>query len=224
MISNIIKLLTFRLKREGFLNMDRKYLLTGIFFTWIVGMGRYWDDTEAHLMQHLGMGSVVYIFLLSLLIYLVVWPLKPKNWTYTNVLTFISLTSIPAILYALPVERWFSLEVAISMNTWFLIVVALWRVLLLFYFLKVFAQLGGWSVTIVALLPICFIIVLLTVLNLERAVFDIMGGYRDQTPDDGAYQVLVSLTMISVILFIPLLLSYVVLIQTRRLARKQNNE
>jgi hypothetical protein len=38
------------------------------------------------------------------------------------------------------------------------------------------------------------------------AVFDIMGGYRDQTASDGAYSVLVGLTIISFVLFIPLLL------------------
>ncbi|HWN11147.1 MAG TPA: hypothetical protein VNO50_18050 [Pyrinomonadaceae bacterium] len=74
-----IRLLTFRLTREEFLHFNYRHLAFGIACTWLVGIGRWWDDPGAHLLQHLGIGSIVYIFLLALLLWLIVWPLKPQN-------------------------------------------------------------------------------------------------------------------------------------------------
>jgi len=215
-IAFLFKFFTLRLNYEAYLSLGKKHFLIGVLATWVVGMGRYWDDTEAEILQHLGLGSVIYIFVLAYLIYIVVYPLKSEGWTYYRVVTFISLTSFPALLYAIPVERWVPLETAISINAWFLMVVALWRVVLLFHFLLRFAKLSFATVFTVALLPITLIIVVLTMLNLEKAVFDIMSGVQDRTPDDGAYGVLVSLTGISLVLFLPLLLSYVLIIIARR--------
>ena len=208
----VIRLLTFRITREELLLFNYKHLAFGIACTWIVGIGRWWDDPGANLLQHLGIGSVVYIFLLSLLLWLVIWPLKPQNWSYRHVLTFVSLTSPPAILYAIPVERFTSLETARSLNVWFLAIVAAWRVALLFFYLRRHARLSAFSIAVAALLPITFIVVTLTVLNLERAVFDVMGGLREGgTANDSAYGVLVALTILSTILFIPLLVCYIFL-------------
>lgn len=53
------------------------------------------------------------------------------------------------------------------------------------------------------------IITTLTVLNLERAVFDIMGGLRETgTANDSAYAVLFLLTFLSTILVIPIFIVY----------------
>jgi hypothetical protein len=211
-LSVVIRLLTFRITREELLLFNYKHLAFGIACTWIVGIGRWWDDPGANLLQHLGIGSVVYVFLLSLLLGLVIWPLKPQNWSYRHVLTFVSLTSPPAILYAIPVERFTSLETARSLNVWFLAIVAAWRVALLFFYLSRHARLSAFSIAVAALLPITFIVVTLTVLNLERAVFDVMGGLREGgTANDSAYGVLVALTILSTILFIPLLVCYILL-------------
>ncbi len=188
-------------------------------------MGRYWDDPKAKLVQHLGLGSLIYIFILSMFVWVVIWPLRPKEWSYSKVLTFVSLTSLPAILYAIPVERFLSLQIARSVNAWFLAVVASWRVALLIVFLKRYAQLGGFQIIVSTLLPLTLIVTTLTILNLERAVFDIMGGLREGggTANDQAYAVLFTLTYFSVILFVPLLLCYLGLIlngvQERRAAR-----
>ena len=213
----VVRLLTFRATREDFLQLGSKHLAFGIACTWVVGVGRWWDDPGANPLQHSGVGSVVYIFLLSLLLWLVVWPLRPRNWSYRRVLTFVSLTSPPAILYAIPVERFTSLEAARSLNVWFLAVVAAWRVGLLFFYLRRHARLPAFSIVVAALLPVTFIIVALTTLNLERAVFDVMGGLRDPgTANDGAYAVLFTLSLLSTLLFIPLLISYVFLIAWSR--------
>lgn len=215
-IKTILRLLTFRLTQWEMLRFDRRHLIVGVIGTWIVGMGRYWDDPGAKLAQHLGLGSVIYIFVLAALIWVVVKPYKVENWSYFTVLTFVSLTSFPAIFYAIPVERFFSLEEANEINVWFLGLVALWRLSLLFFFLKRFTRLSFGNIFSIALLPMCATIATLTALNLHRVVFNIMGGVRNQSPHHGAYQVLVTLTVMSILFTGPLLIAYVVGIFLRR--------
>lgn len=106
-------------------------------------MGRYWDDPGAGILQHLGAGSVVYVFCLSFVLWVVVYPLRPKNWSYFHILTFISLVSPPAMLYAIPVEQFMSLAKASELNMWFLLMVATWRVALLLFFLARFAAMSA---------------------------------------------------------------------------------
>ncbi len=60
--SVVIKLLTFKLSREEMLKFNKTNFIVGLFGTWVVGIGRYWDDSGASLLQHLGLGSV-FIFL-----------------------------------------------------------------------------------------------------------------------------------------------------------------
>src|SRR5215471_19840263 len=212
-ISTATRLLTFRLTQEEFSELRTGHLLFGLICTWIVGIGRWWDDPRANLLQHLGAGSLIYIFVLALLLWLVIWPLRPKSWSYVHVLTFISLTSPPAILYAIPVEKLTSLEKARELNVWFLAIVASWRVALLFFYLSRHAKLAASSIIVAALLPITLIVVTLTILNLERAVFNVMGGLRESgTANDSAYGVLFLLANLSMLLFIPLLVCYVTLI------------
>jgi hypothetical protein len=147
-----------------------------------------------------------------LLLWLVIRPLRPQGCSYRHVLTFVSLTSPPAILYAIPVERFTGLATARTLNVWFLAVVAAWRVALLFFYLSRHARLGAFPIAVAALLPITFIVVTLTVLNLERAVFDVMGGLRDGgTANDSAYGILFALTVFSMILFVPLVVCYIFL-------------
>lgn len=216
LIQPIIRLLTFRLTRDEMLALDTRHLMAGIIGTWIVGMGRYWDDPGASLLQHLGLGSVIYIFVLSAFIWLILLPLKIESWTYKTVLTFIALTSFPAIFYAIPVERFCSMTTANRINVWFLAIVALWRLCLLFFFLSRFTKLSAGYIITVTLMPMCLIIATLTALNLHRVVFNIMGGVRNPTPHDSAYHILVLLTVVSTFLSIPLLLAYVVGIYRRR--------
>jgi hypothetical protein len=208
-----IRLLTFRSTREELLSFGSKHLAFGLLCTWLVGMGRYWDNPRVSILQHLGVGSVIYIFALALLIFLIVWPLRPKDWSYFRVLTFISLVSPPALLYAIPVERVFNLDVANSINVWFLALVAAWRVALLVFYLRRSGALDWISVVTAALLPLTLIVVTLLFLNLEKVVFDIMGGVnREQrSGNDAAYEVLTLLTLLSVLIFVPTIICYVVL-------------
>lgn len=221
--NTIIKLLFFRIKREEILAFSKKHFIAGLIGTWIVGIGRYWDDPGASLLQHLGLGSVIYIFVLAFFIWLIVKPYLIQDWNYFTVLTFISLTSFPAIFYAIPVERFVTMDTANLLNVWFLAIVAAWRLCLLYYFIKHFTKLSVFDILTITLLPICLIITALTMLNLHRVVFNIMGGIRNQTPHDEAYVVLIFLTMASSILVIPLLFSYGIGIYNRRQKAKIEN-
>ncbi len=217
----IIRLLTFRLTRGEMLQLNSWHFIAGLIGTWIVGMGRYWDDKDASLIQHSGLGSVIYIFILAGFIWLILKPFLVDNWTYFIVLTFIALTSFPAIFYAIPVERVFPIQTANTINVWFLAIVAAWRLGLLYYFLKHFTRLSAGNILTVTLMPICLIISVLTMLNLHRVVFNIMGGMREPTPHDSSYFVLMVLTGISAILTIPLLIAYAAGIYFRHQAKKK---
>ena len=215
------KLLTFKLTRAEMLNFNKHHFILGLIGTWMVGMGRYWDDTGANWMQHLGLGSVIYIFVLALFIWLILLPFKIKNWNYFIVVTFISLTSFPAIFYAIPVERFLSIETSNTINVWFLAIVAAWRLTLLYYFLKHFTKLSRGNIITVTLMPICVIISVLTMLNLHKVVFNVMGGMREPTQHDSSYFVLMLLTGLSLILSIPLLIFYGMAIYKRRKLLKE---
>jgi hypothetical protein len=220
----VFKLLTFRLTREEMLQFTPNHFWIGLLGTWIVGMGRYWDDDRARILQHLGLGSVIYIFVLSLFVWLIAKPFLIEKWTYRTVLTFISLTSFPAILYAIPVEKFFDIQTANEINVWFLAAVAVWRLSLLFYFFKKYTLLSKGDVATLTFMPICIIIAVLTQLNLHQVVFNIMGGNRGQTtPHDSAYFVLILLTVVSAILTPFLLISYGVGIYFRRAALRAKN-
>lgn len=216
LFSIITRILFFRFTKDDIQSFTKKHFLIGLAGTWLAGIGRYWDHPSADTLQYIGLGSVIYIFVLALLIYIIVWPYRLKQWNYFNVLTFISLTSFPALLYAIPVERFLPISTAASINAWFLGIVALWRLLLLFRFLKVYDQLKWWNVIFIALFPMCLLITTLTILNLEKVVFDIMAGLRNTTGREKSYNVLIALTYYSAILFLPLLIGYVVGIYTTR--------
>ena len=71
--------------------------------------------------------------------------------------------------------------------------------------------------TIVAmLLPICGIIVVLTLLNLEKVVFDIMAGFVQPSSNDGAYAILIQLTISSFYAFPFLAIFYLISVLGRK--------
>ncbi len=207
------RVLTFRTTQEELLNLNGKHLALGLVCTWLVGIGRYWDNPRVSLLQHSGVGSVIYIFALALLLYLIVLPLRPKDWSYFRVLTFVSLVSPPAVLYAIPVERYFDIDTANTINVCFLGIVAAWRVALLIFYLRRFGALEWFAVVTVALLPLTMIVVTLTILNLDRVVFDFMGGIgpSSRSGNDDAYSILFLLSVLAFLLFVPSLTCYIIL-------------
>lgn len=210
LIADAWRVLTFRRPSPAIAQHWQAYLTLGLFFTWVAGIGRYWDNPKANLLQNLGLGSVVYVFCLALVIWLIAWPLRPKQWSYRSVLVFVTLTAPPAILYAIPVEKFMTLSLAQNVNVWFLAVVAAWRVALYFWFLRTFAGLSGGAIVVATLLPLVAIVMSLTVLNLEHVVFEMMAGIRaaDRTSADKAYEVIIWLTLFSQLTFPILLFAY----------------
>src|SRR5262245_65218512 len=109
-------LLLFRSFRSDLENHWQAYLAWGLFTTWLVGVGRYWDHPSAALWQYLGLGSLAYVFILALVLWAIALPLRPANWSYRGVLIFVTLTSLPALLYAIPVEMVLPLHAAQTAN------------------------------------------------------------------------------------------------------------
>lgn len=208
------RLLTFRPVSSAVPTHWPAFLAFGLFFTWLAGVGRYWDNPRAYLWQQLGLGSLVYVFVLALIIWVMLLALRPKNWSYRNVLLFVALTSPPAVLYAIPVERFTTAQRAVSANICFLAIVASWRVAMYAVFLRRTAGLNAGAVIVGTLLPIAVIVVTLSFLNLEHVVFAIMGGLRpeDRSANDGAYVVVIWLSILSVLLSPVLAISYAVLV------------
>lgn len=211
-----VRVLMFRASGEDLFTFKNTHLCWGLFVTWLVGVGRWWDDPEAGVFLHLGLGSLLYTAALSLIIWLITLPLKPRHWSYRNVFTFVTYTSAPGLLYAIPVERFFPLATAATINVWFLAIVATWRVLLYAFFLSRSAELRLFPRIVATLLPLSAIVTTLFVLNLERAVFNIMGGLRPPTQHDGAYQVLFMLVLLATVGFFPLLFAYFVALRSAR--------
>jgi hypothetical protein len=205
MIKTLLKdewrFLTFRPMSEAIRTHWQAYLVFGLIFTWLAGIGRYWDNPRAEVWQYLGLGSVAYVFVLALFVWLLLLPLRPKNWSYRNVLLFLTLTAPPAVLYAIPVERFMSLDNARTANAWFLGLIAAWRVALLVVFLRRTAKLSGGATAVATLLPISAIVLALSLLNLEHVVFNMMGGFRDRdaSGNDTAYLVV---SMLSIFAFL----------------------
>jgi hypothetical protein len=203
------------------LHFTRTHLYFGLFCTWLAGVGRYWDHPRPEFLQTLGLGSLIYIFVLSAFLWLLLWPLKPDRWNYLNLLTLISLTAPPALLYAIPVERFLPMPVAQSVNAWFLGIVALWRVLIFFKYLRITTGFSFGTLLVAGLLPLGVIITALTLLNLDHVLFDIMAGMQGPfTGDEARYGILVTLTYFSVILTPVLFVTYLIIAgvrwQTRR--------
>jgi hypothetical protein len=205
-------LLLFRPFRPSLKEHGPAYLAWGLLTAWLAGIGRYWDHPNASVWQYAGLGSVAYVLVLAFFLWAIVAPLRPRNWSYTGVLIFVTLTSLPALLYAIPVEKVVALETAQAVNVIFLAVVATWRVALLIVFLKRAAGLGPTRVAVAALLPLTVIVTALTALNLEKAVFEIMGGNREPTQNDAAYLVLLLITTFSVLASPVVLICYLLLV------------
>ncbi|MCX7552275.1 hypothetical protein OS175_00165 [Marinicella sp. S1101] len=196
-----MRLLLFHRIRPTLATDFYAYLIYVLIITWVVGMGRYWDSPSADWWQLLGLGSVLYMFFLSSLLFVLIWPLKPNNWSYQTVLIFVGLTSLPAILYAIPLEQYVPMEQAQSINAWALTLVASWRVALYGFFLHTVAGLEGLDWVVAMLLPLSAILVALSALNLEHAVFEIMAGNATspETASDKAYFMVLFLSVFAYI-------------------------
>ncbi len=189
------------------------FLVCALAITWVTGIGRYWDHGSADLWQYAGLGSVAYAFGLASLLWSVGWPLRPKGWSYANVLLFVCMTSPPALLYATPVERVTTREVAMSLNVFFLAVVGTWRIALLLHFMVKRADLGLGVGATAALVPLVVTTFALNAITPDFAIF--------AAPHDPAYGIVFALSYLALFLSIPLLLTYLMAFEKRRKARRR---
>jgi hypothetical protein len=195
------RLLTFRSAGDIWVRGRQRAMIWGFMTTWLAGVGRYWDHPDAWWWQYAGLGSVVYVFVLAGIITALVKPLCVGRFEYRDVLLFLTLTSLPALLYATPVERFLHVDTALAANVWFLAVVAIWRVGLYMAFLGSYARLRGFRLIVATMSPLVAVIVVLSVLNLEQAVFNIMAGIGGARTEgrDAQYGFTVLLALYSVL-------------------------
>jgi len=180
------RFLSFRTPSAAVHERRGAYLVLGLFVTWLAGVGRYWDSADALVWQQLGLSSLMYVFLLALVIWAAVLPLSARHWSYRNVLLFLTLTAPPALLYAIPVDQFLPLDAARAVNSAFLAIVAAWRVALLFVFLKRVAGLGGFTVAVAALTPLALVVDGISLMNLQHVVYANMVGTRVEDLGAGA--------------------------------------
>lgn len=161
--------------------------------------------------------------LLSTFLWLLLLPLRPVRWSFLELLTFICAVSPPALLYAIPVERFMSLQDARRANVWFLAIVAAWRVALYAIFLVRYAGFRRLRLIVAVFLPLTAIVFGLTTLNLEHAVFNIMAGLDPAagTSADAAYAVLFVLSFVSFWLAPVMLILYLIAIAQAYDAHRQ---
>jgi hypothetical protein len=217
-----LRVLTFRATAEELRALDRRHLALGLAATWIVGIGRTWDDPTAPLLRRTGIGSLAYVVFLACVLFAIAAPLqrsREHRLSLERVLTFVTLTAPPAALYAIPVERFTTIEVAIRTNLWFLAIVAGWRVALLLWFLRRGAALSPGAVVTAALLPLAAIVLALTRLGYADAVMQVMGGLRERTAEDGVAQVIFLLTALAIFATPVLAIAWAVLAVTAYRAR-----
>ena len=175
-LNTLFRVVTFRATRGELLGLNARNLALGLLLTWLVGMGRVWDHADVPLLRRLGAGSMVYVFMLSAMLWVFIRPMRLQGLTYLKLATFVSLAALPGLLYAIPVERWMEPDAAVATNRAFLAIVALWRVSLLFYFLVVAGALRPITAGAVLLLPLAMLVSVIALAGLDHAAFLAMGG------------------------------------------------
>lgn len=199
----------FRSSSDELAALGKYHLAVGLFLVWLAGIGRHWDDEKAGLLQSLGVGSLIYVFVLAAYLWLMIWPLRPRDWSYIRVLTAVCLTAPPAFLYAIPIERWLEIETSQVANLWALGIVALWRVALFVFFLMRGAQLNWWRSLSGVLFPLNMVVCVLGFLHqVATSIADGMAGTR--APQSTPVQEFTnSVLAITFYLFLPLCCAYI---------------
>ena len=218
-LTDFLRFAAFRRTKGDVTKQWRVYLAVGLAITWLVGFGRTWDFESAPLWLRTGLPSVGYAFALAGFIWLITLALRPARWSYRNVLLMVTMTALPGLVYAIPVERLMPVEAARAVNMLLLLIVATWRMALFYRFLRDVAQLPREETIVAWLLPPALIVAPLSAFGVLNAIARDMGGVRDQA-DPGE----ISATAIFVVAMItwitlPLLLIMFVALVVRRIRR-----
>lgn len=173
------RILRFQSSEEELLALGKREFCWGLFWVWLAGVGRAWDNPAADLFVKLGIPSLIYIFLLSFYLWLFILPLRPNNWSLKRLTIFISMTGILGCIYAIPVEKFMAPQDAATANSIFLSLVAIWRVNLLAFFLARTGHFKLPNLIVALLLPLSTILNVVFFLDTEAHTVDMMGGiYR----------------------------------------------
>lgn len=188
-------------------------LTVGFLVTWVVGIGRWWDDPRDLLpFVRWGVGSVFYTIALSLVLWVLGLPLSKERLRYQHVLAFVTCTSLPGLVYAIPMEIWADQRTASSYNLYALLFVSIYRVsLLLWFFLKI-QELTVRQAIVATFLPISMIALSLTSLGHGARIMDIMGGFRDRMSKTAMEEVVGLIGCLSYMLGPILLLVYLAMV------------
>lgn len=170
--------LTFRATPEMYDRIGVEHAVLGFTTTWLVGIARNWDYPDAPYVARAGLGSLAYIFVLALVLFVMAWPISYEKRNYWHVLTAISMTAGPGLVYGIPVEMFMSVEGAQGANLIFLLIVAAWRVALASHYLFRGCQNGIREVLAILLLPISLIVIALVSTGRAGYVMQFMGGLR----------------------------------------------
>lgn len=180
------KILTLTASREDLLSLGDDHLSWGMVWVWLAGIGRTWDNADAHIFLKTGLPSVMYVLALAFFLWIFIGCLRPRNWTYKRLVTFIAMTGMPGLLYAIPLEMMLPPAAAADGNSLLLLLVAVWRVLMLGSFLSKTADLSLVRSLVALFLPLTAIIVLLIGLDRFEKTFGVMGGIRYMIKDEHA--------------------------------------
>lgn len=178
-----LRILTFRASQDELFNLGWRQVPFGLFWALLAGVGRAWDNANASLFFHSGLPSLIYVFALSLFLWIFIAALRPQQWRLSRVIAFVSLTAMPGILYAVPLEMMLSPDDAIVGNGILLLIVAAWRVALLTIFVRK-SNLSGWGTATAVCLPLSLIILGLVWTDRLEKTFSVMGGFRYYVVDN----------------------------------------
>src|SRR5262252_6092384 len=210
----MLRLIFFRVSQAELRQLTWRHLLVGLLSTGLMGAGRYWDKPGLGLVPHLGIGSVVYVFVLAFILWLIIWPLRPRYWSYFRIVTFVTLVSPLAIIYAIPLEKFCDRDTAQVIDSRFVMIVVAWRIALLFFFLRRLAELEWLAILSATLLPLSLFGIGLTFLHLDKIVSDVMRRI-EWSPIDTSYALLMILSWLAMLLFNPLVICYLFMIAAR---------
>lgn len=178
--------LLLRISGERIRAFGPEHLILGLVCTGVVGMGRWWDDTSAIWQKQTGIGSLVYVFFLGLLIWMLAMP-WPKSAagkpTYLQTVSFITLTAPPGLVYAFPIELFGDPSVSTIYNLSALVIVSAWRVSCFVRYLREGVQLNRYQTFLTAAMLILPILLVAGFFGILSQIANSMGGFRGESAE-----------------------------------------
>lgn len=209
-LRSIGRILTFRATRGDIKDDVWPLLLIGVLLTWAVGYGRWWDDPrDLPYFARMGYGSVLYVFVLSAILWIVSYPVAKERVGFGHVLAFVAATSLPGIVYALPVEAISASGTASAYNVAALIFVSTYRVALLVWFFRKILEMRLWPAIVATFLPISCITAVISLADLGHKILNMMGGFRGNVSQTAAEAVVLAIGYTSFCLAPFLLVAYI---------------